>query len=381
MQDLLNLRLSKKIETTQKANALRTLKIVDIQNPKLINLASNDYLNLAKDARVIHAAQEAAYKYGTSTSGSPVVASYFEIHREFEETLCQWLGFSECLIWASGFCANRSILETLLTNTDLVLADRLSHGSTVIGVKASGAQLIRYKHNDINHLEDLLKKHFRKDRLIWVVTESLFSMDGDYPDLKAIGELKQQFPFIWVLDEAHALGWYGPRGDGLAAKFAVTKEVDILIGTLGKSLASQGAVSLFHDTTIKQTLINYAKDFIYSTYPAPSCIAAAHCAAKLIKENLYKEQPLWHEKAILLKSLLRTHFPEILVNESPILPIILKSNDAAMRAQGKLLDEGILVGAIRPPSVPVGTSRLRLSLHKDIDAKEISQKIINTLDL
>lgn len=381
MQNLLNLRLAKQIEITQKAHALRSLKIFDTQNPQFINLASNDYLNLSKDPRVIHAAQEAAFSFGTSSSGSPVVASYFEIHRELEEIMCHWLGFSECLIWTSGFCANRSIFETLLKKGDLVLADRLSHGSSLIGIKESKAQLIRYKHNDINHLESLLKQHFRKDRLIWIVTESLFSMDGDYPDLKAIGKLKEQFPFIWVVDEAHAIGWYGPRGNGLAAQFEVSKEVDILIGTLGKSLAGQGAVSLFHDRIIKETLINYAKDFIYSTYPAPGCVAAACCAAKLIQEHLYKEQALWYQEVLCLKKTLGSHFPGIVINESPILPIILKSNDAALLAQEKLYKEGMLVGAIRPPSVPAGTSRLRLSLNKDIDGKNIAQKILSTLTL
>lgn len=379
MKNILHQRLLEKLDTTKKANAFRTLKVLDSHNPHLINLASNDYLNLSKHPEVISASQKAASFYGTSSAGSPVVASYFEIHKEFEQTMCQWLGFKECLIWTSGFSANKSILETLLNKEDLVLADRLTHSSSLLGIVKSSARLIRYNHLNIDHLKTLLKQHSKRAGLIFVVSETLFSMDGDYPDLKAIADLKDQFPFIWVLDEAHALGWYGPQGNGLAKKYNVTNKVDILIATLGKSLASQGAVSLFHDPKIKESLINYSKDFIYSTYPAPSCIAAANSAAILIKESLYKDQASWHQNVLKLKTKLHAHFSEILLNESPILPIIFKSNDAAIFAQEKLLKENLLVAAIRPPSVPEGTSRLRLSLNKDIDIELIIQKIIKAL--
>lgn len=379
MKNILHERLLEKLDETKKANAFRTLKVLDHPNSQWINLASNDYLNLSKHPEVIAASQKAAYLYGTSSSGSPVVASYFEIHKEFEQTMCEWLGFKECLIWTSGFSANQSILETLLNKEDLVLADRLTHSSTLLGIVKSSARLIRYNHLNIDHLKNLLQQHSKRSGLIFVVSETLFSMDGDYPDLKAIAELKEQFPFIWILDEAHALGWYGPQGNGLAKKYDVTKQVDILIATLGKSLASQGAVSLFHDSKIKESLINYSKDFIYSTYPAPSCIAAANSAATLIKENLYKDQNSWHQNILKLKTTLHKHFPEIILNESPILPIIFNTNDAALLAQKKLLKENLLTAAIRPPSVPEGTSRLRLSLNKDIDIETISKKIIKAL--
>lgn len=378
MNELLQQRLSARLGVTDKAQGLRTLTVKNLDS-HIINLASNDYLNLSKHPEVIRASQEAAYQYGTSSGGSPVVASYFEIHQHFERTMAEWLGFKECLIWTSGFAANKSILETLLKKEDLVLADELSHCSSLLGILESGARLIRYNHLDIDHLENLLKKHSNREGLIFVVSETLFSMDGDYPDLKSVAKLKEQFPFVWVLDEAHALGWYGPLGNGLAAHYDVIKDVDILIATLGKSLASQGAVSLFHDVKIKESLVNYSKDFIYSTYPAPGCIAAADCAVKLIKENLYKEQHSWHQRARELKMRMHPYLPEKFINESPILPIILKSNDAAMLAQEKLIEEGLLVGAIRPPSVPAGTSRLRLSLNIDMDIDKISEKIFKVL--
>lgn len=381
MKSVLDIRLSTDLEATAQTQGLRKLSITNPRDLNIINLATNDYLNLSQHPQVIQASQEAIQKFGTSSGGSPVVASYFEIHKELEQTLSQWLGFKECLIWTSGVSANKSILETILKKNDIVLADKLSHNSSLRGVIASGAQLIRYNHCDLNHLEKLLKQHSKSNQIIFVITESLFSMDGDYPDLKAICELKLRFPFILILDEAHALGWYGPTGNGLAAKFQVTEQVDILIATFGKSLASQGAVSLFHNSNIKTTLINYSKDFIYSTYPAPSCIAAANESAKLIKEKLYKKQHLWHRKSYSLKTTLQKHFPEIIVNESPILPIILKTNDAAILAQEKLNKKGILVGAIRPPSVPQGSSRLRLSLNKDINSEIVANKIIKALQL
>lgn len=376
MKAALTPRLSERLEQTTLANGLRQLRITHPKAPTLINLASNDYLNLSKHPQVIQASQEAAQRFGTSSSGSPVVSSYFSIHKELEDTMSHWLGFNSCLIWTSGFAANKSILETILTKDDIVLSDRLTHYSGLKGVTESRARLIRYHHCDLQHLEDLLKKHSEKNQLIFVITESLFSMDGDYPDLAAIAKLKTRYPFIWVLDEAHAIGWYGPKGNGLAAHFGVTDQVDILIATLGKSLASQGAISLFHDPKIKDYLINYSKDFIYSTYPAPACVAAANQAAKIIQTELYKEQKSWHAKARFLKTKFFPYFPEIIQNESPILPLILKSNEGALCAQKELYKHNILVGAIRPPSVPEGTSRLRLSLNKDIDEQDIANKII-----
>ncbi len=381
MRDTLNRRLSKQIDESILARELRQLRIIDARNPSVINLASNDYLNLAKHPRVIQAAREAALQFGTSSSGSPVVTSYFSIHKELEQTMCSWIGFEECMIWTSGFTANKSILETILSKEDIVICDRLVHYSALKGVTESGARLIRYQHCDIEHLESLLKKYSSQNRLLFVITESLFSMDGDYPDLLAIAKLKLLYPFIWVLDEAHALGWYGPKGNGLAAHFRVTEHVDILIATLGKSLASQGAVSLFHDSKIKDYLINYSKEFIYSTYPAPPCIAAANETAKLISTELYIDQILWHNKSFLLKKKLGECFPDIIQNESPIVPIILGDNDVTMHAQEKLNKKGILVGAIRPPSVPEGSSRLRLSLHRDIDETVVASGIIQALDL
>lgn len=371
-------RLSQQLEKTTLSNNLRQLTLTP-HTQNVINLSSNDYLNLSKHPKVIQASQIATEKFGTSSSGSPVVTSYLPIHQELEDTMTSWLGFKECLIWTSGFTANKSILETLLSKNDLVLADRLIHISTLQGILQTGAQLIRYHHCNTQHLEDLLKKHSKNNRLIWILTESLFSMDGDYPHLPTIANLKQHYPFIWILDEAHAVGWYGPQGQGLAAHYQVIDQVDIFIATLGKSLASQGAISLFHNPSIKKFLINYSKDFIYSTYPSPSNIAAANQATQLIQHTLHREQPLWHQKATQLKHALAPHFPNLPTNESPILPLILKDNHSTLLAQKKLQEINILTSAIRPPSVPKNTSRLRLSLNKDINPETLSQQIIKTL--
>lgn len=381
MKVIFNTRLTQRLNETASANGLRKLSVTDNKASHIINLASNDYLNLSKHPQIVQAAKKAAHDFGTSSSGSPVVASYFSIHKELEHTMSSWLGFKECMIWTSGFTANKAVLETILSKDDIVLSDKLIHYSSLKGIEESGAQLIRYQHCDIQHLESLLKKHSSKNQLIFVITESLFSMDGDYPDLRAIAKLKENYPFIWILDEAHALGWYGPKGNGLAAHFEISEHVDILIATLGKSLASQGAITLFHNPKIKDYLINYSKDFIYSTYPAPPCIAAANEAAKLIESQLSAKQPLWHKKASYLKQRLHNFFPNIVQNESPIIPIILKTNDAAIIAQEELYKLNMLVGAIRPPSVPKGTSRLRLSLHKDIDEKLILKTLTQALKL
>lgn len=381
MNPILENRISQKLKHKAEEQSLRTLRLCDPRDPRILNLASNDYLCLSRHPKVIKAAQEALSEFGSSASGSPVVAGYQPLHYILEETLKTWMHFPECMLWSSGFSANHNILSTLPKAGDIVLADRLMHVSALNGILESKARLIRYKHCDIDHLESYLKEHSSSGRLIFVLTESLYSMDSDYPDLKAIATLKEKYPFVWILDEAHAVGWYGPQGQGLAAHFRVENAVDILVATLGKALASQGAFVLLRDPKLKTFLINHSKDFIYTTYPSPANTAAATQAIKIIQSESSLYQKQYHQEAYQLRLKLKTHFPAIAINESPILPLIIGERQKTLQlAENFRKHAGILVGAIRPPSVPEGTSRLRISLNSHIQADALFQRIKPVLE-
>lgn len=333
-------------------------------NPKNLYLNLNDYLQLSRHPLIIQAAQKALGVWGTSSGGSPAVGSYWPIHQQLEDVLKEWCGFEYGLLWNSGYTANKALLSALPQSGDVVLADRYIHNSLLLGIQETQAKLIRYRHLDLNHLEDLLRIHTHPDRTVFVVTESVFSMEGDYPDFSQMNSLKDRYNFFWIVDEAHALGWYGPKGNGLIAKFGIQKNVDILVATLGKALASQGAFTLFHNPHLRSYLINRTPEFIYSTYLTPAATAASLAAIDVIQTKYSMNQDQWLSKTLEFKNRLKYFFPSIPIYDSPILPLVIGDPGTTLRLAAQLAEQyHIYVGAIRPPSVPKGTSRLRLSLH------------------
>ena len=198
-----------------------------------------------------------------------LIFGYSSANRTLEKSLFGWDSFSNCLIWNSGYAANRAVLSKLPQKDDLILADKWIHNSMVKGMLESPAKYKRYPHLDLEQLNNLLESATNKYQKIFVVTESVFSMDGDYPDMKRIAALKKQYSFIWILDEAHAIGWYGKNGSGLAEPYEVLPLVDIFIGTFGKVLAYQGAFIGFQQSIFKDYLIQFSDEFIYSTYLNP----------------------------------------------------------------------------------------------------------------
>lgn len=330
------------------------------------DLRSNDYLGLASHPRLIAAGQQALAKWGCSSSASPLLGGCKEIHAELEHALARWAGFAHGLVWNTGFSANHAVLSTLPQTGDLVLADRLAHHSMLAGIVASGARLVRFPHNDLGALRRLLERESRPDRTIFVATESVYSMDGDIADLRGLAALREEFGFFWVLDEAHALGWYGPAGAGLSARENVADQVDLLVGTLGKGLGSMGAFTLFHDPTLRQYLVNFAGDFIYSTYLAPACAAVALEALCVVSEIDAEEQAAWHALSVEWRSALRTSSFRVPEGDSPIVPVLVGDAGRAMACSEKLRKAGFSVGAVRPPTVPAGQARLRLSLRRGL---------------
>jgi len=363
------------LQARKKAGLLREFTPCFVEdNPKHLYLNLNDYLQLSKHPFVIQAAQTALEVWGTSSRGSPAVGSYWPIHQKLEDVLKEWCGFEYGLLWNSGYTANKALLSTLPQKGDVVLADRYVHNSMLVGTQETHAKLIRYPHLDLNHLEDLLRVYTQPDRTVFVVTESVFSMEGDYPDLSQMSYLKDRYPFFWIVDEAHALGWYGPRGNGLVAQFGVQETVDILVATLGKSLASQGAFTLFHHPHLRSYLLNRTPELIYSTYLTPAATAASIAAIEVIQTEYITRQPQWLSETLTLKNRLKQLFPTIPLYDSPILPLIIGDPERTLQLAAALLEQHhIYLGAIRPPSVPVGTSRLRLSLHCNVHFDSLAE--------
>jgi 8-amino-7-oxononanoate synthase len=329
----------------------------------ILNLADNDYLALARDPSVTAAVTRAVVEHGTSASASPLVTGWRAPHERLLGELCRWHRFPCGMLWSSGYAANSAVLSLLPVRGDLVLADRLIHHSMIAGLLRSGARIRRYEHLRLDHLENMLVEAAPSGRSVFVVTESVFSMDGDVPDLAQLAHLKRRYGFQLIVDEAHALGWYGPDGAGLVRAAGIEAAVDVLIGTLGKTLASGGAYALFRDAFVRDYLVNVAGEFVYSTALSPINAAAASAALARAAE-LSPQQPEWRRCSRDFRAQLRTAGWDAAGGDSPVVPVVLGSAGAAVSVADALRDKGILVGAVRPPTVPTGTSRLRFSLKR-----------------
>ena len=339
------------------------------------NLASNDYFQLRSHPNVINGIKKACEKYGSGSGASPLLSGFLQSHQDLMDEILNWKKKRSGMLFNSGFVANQALLKNLPGKKDLILADRLIHHSLAQALLQCPAKFKRYGHLDIPELENLLRKYSKDFDTIFVVTESVFSMDGDYPDLKNLVQLKNIFPFILILDEAHGTGVFGKDGSGLAEEMGVLSEVDILVGTFGKALASMGAYVLANNSSIINYLTNVAGEYIYSTFLAPSQVGAAHEAIKLLK-NFDKQR----EKIRKLSKYFRNSLEQnSLSYESPIIPVLIEDPKETIILRDRLLEKGILVGAVRPPTVPGKTSRLRISLHSGVE-KTLVDELLSFLN-
>ena len=339
------------------------------------NLASNDYFQLRSHPNVINGIKKACEKYGSGSGASPLLSGFLQCHQDLLDEILNWKKKRSGMLFNSGFVANQALLKNLPGKKDLILADRLIHHSLAQALLQCPAKFKRYGHLDIPELESLLRKYSKDFDTIFVVTESVFSMDGDYPNLKNLVQLKNIFPFILILDEAHGTGVFGKDGSGLAEEMGVLSEVDILVGTFGKALASMGAYVLTNNSSIINYLTNVAGEYIYSTFLAPSQVGAAHEAIKLLK-NFDKQR----EKIRKLSKYFRKSLEQnSLSYESPIIPVLIEDPKETIILRDRLLEKGILVGAVRPPTVPGKTSRLRISLHSGVE-KTLVDELLSFLN-
>ncbi|MGN0835391.1 MAG: aminotransferase class I/II-fold pyridoxal phosphate-dependent enzyme [Candidatus Spyradosoma sp.] len=340
-----------------------------------LDLSANDYLSLAHDAEVKAGAVRAVGAWGASSSASPLITGYKSVHAELERELCAWLGFRCGLIWNTGYAANCCVLGTLPQAGDRIFADRLIHNSMIAGILKSGARFQRYRHNDAAHLRELLEKTRAEGfaGTVFVATESVFSMDGDYPDLAAMARLREEFGFVWIVDEAHATGWFGKNGGGLIDALGLAGEADVLVGTLGKSLGAAGAYTLFNDETLRRYLVNFGAEFIFSTYLPPAAAGAALAAVRRVRGFSEAERAAMPALSRRWRARLREIVPGVPDGDSPVVPVPVGAETETMRVAARLRERGFRVGAIRPPTVPAGTSRLRLSLNRTLTDAQLER--------
>ena len=333
------------------------------ESDPLLDLASNDYLGLNRHPVLIAAAQAELERSGVGAGGSRLVSGSRPVHGALEAELADWLGRDRVLLFPSGFQANLAAISALADRHCTVLADRLIHNSLLVGVQASGARLKRFAHNDLNAVKELLEscRNRNPDQPLLVVTESLFSMEGTSPALMELTALCRQHRARLLVDEAHALGVLGPAGRGLAYGL---EDVTMISGTFGKAFGSGGAF-LATDTQLGEVLLQSSGAFRYTTALAPPLVAAALAALHLIRHHPDWGQQLV-EKSILWRDHLQAAGWQRPSGCGPILPLIVGADQAALDRQHQLEKAGLLTVAIRPPTVPEGTARLRLVLHRDL---------------
>jgi 8-amino-7-oxononanoate synthase len=324
---------------------------------RLLNFSANDYLGLSKHPALIEAAQRYTQDYGTGATASRLVTGTYEIHHQLEAKLAIACGREAALLFNSGFQANLTILSTILDRQSLVLCDRLIHNSLIQGIVASGAKFHRYAHQDLTRLEALLKKLSSQFDRVMIVSETVFSMDGDRSDIKALIQLANQYNAILYLDDAHALGVLGKNGMGLAA---FQPEIDLVVGTFGKAFGAFGAFVVCSQK-VRDYLINFCPGLIYTTALPPAVIGAIEAALDLMpKLELERENLTYSAKH------LRYHLHQLGYNtaasDSQIVPMILGEEAQTLDLAVWLEKQGILATAIRPPTVPSGTARLRFAL-------------------
>ena len=332
---------------------------VRLDGQVLLNLSSNDYLGLAQDPRLIAAAQDAAARWGTGAGASRLVAGHLALHEAVETHLSAFKGTQAAVIFSTGYMANLGTIAALTGPGDAVFCDRLNHASIYDGIKLSGASLQRFPHRDLNRLEDLLQKaQGFKRRLI--ITDSVFSVDGDLAPLAGLVALKERFGAALMIDEAHATGVLGDRGAGLAEALGLTARIEVHMGTFSKALGSLGGY-VAGDRRLIDYLHNRARSFIYSTALAPPVLGAIEAALEIVAQEPQRRTYLQEEAEKFRRGLLSAGL-DILGSETQIVPVLVGDNDRTLEFAARLRRQGLMAVALRPPTVPPGRARVRFSL-------------------
>jgi 8-amino-7-oxononanoate synthase len=349
----------------------------------LVSFASNDYLGLAGHAALRAAAAAAAVTEGFGAGAARLVSGDLPSHRALEQALATFLQRPAALLFPTGYQANLGVITALAGPEDLIASDAANHASLIDGCRLSRATVVVYAHADPAAARAALARQGRFRRR-FLITESLFSMDGDTAPLPALGEIASATDAVLIVDEAHALGTLGPGGRGLSAAAGI--DPDVLIGTLGKAFGAAGGFVTGADA-LRTYLVNHSRTFIFTTSPPPPVAAAAHAAVRLVAgpEGLQRRESLARNVALIIERLGTRLAASRRLSPGaagPILPVILGSNAKALAVAASLRAEGLFVPAIRPPTVPEGTARLRVTVssqHTDEDLEALGRVLTRVL--
>jgi 8-amino-7-oxononanoate synthase len=371
-----------KLKELENADLLRRLQcICSAQGPVVrfeadptdkILFCSNNYLNLAGDERVIAAVGEAVKRYGYGSTASRLISGTMRPHVEVEAAFARFFATEAALLFPSGWTANEAVLKTIPQKGDIVLLDKFDHASIIDATRAGGTEFRTYRPDKLDRLEKILadKKYNRR----FIVTESVFSMDGIIADLKRLVDLKKAYDAILIVDEAHALGCLGKTGAGLAQELGVLDDVDIIVAPLGKAIAATGGIVASKKIVIDY-LINKARPFIYTTAPSP-----VNCAAILAALEIVKTEPEKRERLAANAEYLRTRLNKLGLDTGKstthIIPVIIGSSKDTLTVSKELYERDFFVAAIRPPTVPPGSARLRISLQSQHTKEQLDGLVL-----
>ena len=351
--------------------------VLDGQGRRLLNFSSNDYLGFAGHPDILKAAAESAERGGAGATASRLICGTSELCQRVEDHVAGFKRYPAALIFGSGFLANIGTISSLVGPGDHVIADRLSHASILDGIRLSGARLHRFHHNDPEHCKARVAECPAGGRRL-VITESVFSMDGDCAPLRDLADICEQQGALFMVDEAHATGVFGDGGRGLAHACGVTERVTVSMGTFSKALGSYGGF-IACSSAMKRWVVNKARSFIYTTALPPAVLGASEKALSLLEQNPGMGAALL-AKAHKFRTLLAQAGLNTGESQSQITPVIVGKTEKAVALSQRILQEGVLAVAIRPPTVPEGKARLRLSVslaHADRDIERAAEVIIS----
>ena len=374
--------LQERLAELESSGLRRRLRVVDgpqgaevmLDGKPVLLLCSNNYLGLADHPHLRRAAADAALGLGTSSGASRLISGSMSIHGELEGKLAEFEGTESALLFGSGYLANTGAIAALARRGEVVFSDELNHASIIDGCRLAGAETFVYRHRDTDHLEWGLRHAGGRGALI--VTDGVFSMDGDIAPLEELSALAGRHGCRLMVDEAHATGCLGPGGRGSVAAAGLRGEVDLMVGTLGKALGGYGAY-VCGSRELTDFLINTARSFIFSTAPPPPAVAAASAALELLAESPKRVERLRSNAAVLREGL-RAEGLEPMGSDTQIVPLVIGEAGEAMALCERLLEEGIFAQAIRPPTVPPGTCRLRLTVmatHRVADLRHAARTV------
>lgn len=332
---------------------------VMMSGKKVLMFGSNAYMGLTYDARIINAAIEATKKYGTGCAGSRLLNGTLDIHVALEKELAEFVGKEDSLCFSTGFTVNEGVIPQLVGRGDYILCDDRDHASIVDGRRLSFATQLKYKHNDMESLEKELQK-CEPEAVKLIVTDSVFSMEGDLANLPEIVRLKKKYNASIYVDEAHGIGVFGKEGRGLCDYYGVTKDVDIIMGTFSKSLASIGGFCAADETVINWLRHN-ARSYIFQASNTPAATAAAREAIRILKSEPDRQQRLWDITNYSLKRFREEGF-EIGDTHSPIIPLYVRDTDKTFEVTKLAFDEGVFINPVIPPACAPNDTLVRFAL-------------------